>query len=69
MQSSEAIAVARLSRGPRFKFTFGAQTKVKAKRPKVERTAEVKEYYRQYMRERRARKAAEVSHVEARTDP
>jgi hypothetical protein len=52
-QSSEALAVARLARPP--KFRFGALAKTGPKRTrKVERTAEVKEYYRQYMRERRA---------------
>jgi hypothetical protein len=48
---AKGLAVARLSRPPVFKF--GAQAK--SVRWKVERTAEVKEYYRTYMRERRAR--------------
>jgi hypothetical protein len=53
-QASQAFAAARLSRGPRLKFTFGAKAKTKAKR-KVERTPEVREYFRQYMQRRRAR--------------
>jgi hypothetical protein len=50
-QSSEALAVARLSRPP--KFNFGARVKAKATsaRPK----ADMRDYMRRYMRERRAR--------------
>jgi hypothetical protein len=56
---SRALAVARLLRPPVFRF--GAQVKAKRSRPKVERTEEVQEYYRQYMRERRARQKADAS--------
>jgi hypothetical protein len=69
-QAAKAFAAAKLSRPPR--FTFGAQVKAKAKRPKVERTAETRAYFREYMRERRARSrdnqarepAEEVRHVD-----
>jgi hypothetical protein len=68
--AAKAFAAAKLSRPPR--FTFGAQAKPKAKRSKVERTADVREYFHVYMRERRARTrdnqakepAEEVRHVE-----
>ena len=49
---SRGLAVARLSRPP--SFTFGAQGKPKARR-KVERTAAVRAYFREYMRKVRAR--------------
>ena|ERR1700727_952265 len=51
-QSSEALAVARLSRPP--KFNFGAKAKVKAVRP-ARPKADMRDYMRNYMRERRAR--------------
>jgi hypothetical protein len=54
---SRGNAVARLSRPPVFKF--GAQAKVKAKRPKRERTEATREYFREYQRRLRARKAEE----------
>ena len=57
-QSSRALAVARLSRP--LKFTYGAPKAVKV-RPKVERTAETRAYFRDYMRERRARQKADAS--------
>jgi hypothetical protein len=60
-QASRAFAVAKLSRPPR--FTFGVHVKAKAKRPKVARTAEVREYFRQYMRERRPRQKASTVEV------
>jgi hypothetical protein len=43
----------------RRKFTFGAQARPESA-PKVERTPEVRAYFRQYMRERRARQKADA---------
>jgi hypothetical protein len=57
-QSSRALAVAGLSRPP--KFIFGALKAVKAP-PKRERAAETRAYFRQYTRERRARRKADTS--------
>ena len=54
-------AVVRLSRPA--KFRFGAQVKAKAARLKPERTPEVREYFRLYMHERRAREKTDASQV------
>jgi len=69
-QASQAFAAARLSRGPKYNFAFGSRTKAKKVRPKVERTPEVREYFRQYMQRRRQRDrdkqgdGREVRHVD-----
>jgi hypothetical protein len=50
---ARTLGAAKLARPP--VFSFGAKAKVKsAPRPKVERTAEVREYHREYMRRRRS---------------
>ena len=49
-QSAAAVVATRVTR--KFRYKFGAQTKARANRPKLERTPEVKEYFRQYQRER-----------------
>jgi hypothetical protein len=59
---ARTLGAARLARGPRFAFTFGARIKAKAKpKVKVERTEEVRAYFREYQRQRRAREKESVS--------
>ena len=55
---ARTLGAAKLSRSPVFRFDV--QAKVKKAR-KVERSAAVKEYHREYMRERRARLKADSS--------
>ena len=56
-QGSCSLAAARLSRSA--KFNFGAKAK-RVARPKVERTDEVRAYFREYQRRRRAEAKAET---------
>jgi hypothetical protein len=58
---SRALAAARLSRPP--KFRFGAQVKAKAApkpKPKRQRTDETRAYFREYQRKLRAEQKAEA---------
>ena len=65
-ESSRALAEVRLSRPPKFRFTFGAQVKAKSPRPKRERTGETRAYFREYMRARRARDRDKMADGEIR---
>jgi hypothetical protein len=64
---ARTLGAAKLARPPVFRF--GAQVKAKSKsapRPKRERTEETRAYFRDYMRERRARARDKMAEVEVR---